>query len=125
MILESFRHYIKMAKPKRRASDSGDNDRQSKITKAPHAENTGLEQVPSECFQVEVKLRSTSKAERNDPKPPGYWEERHRALWALGASIERPDVTEEPASPETQPISLENDNIPNDNIPNDGEIAPV
>jgi hypothetical protein len=106
-----------MAKPKRPRSDSSDDDRQSKIGKASHAENTGLEQVPSEeCFQVEVKLCSTSKAKYNDPEPPGHWEERSRAL---RASVERLDVTEEPASP-VSPISLENDNIPNDS-----EIASV
>jgi hypothetical protein len=101
-----------MAKPKRRASDSGDNDRQSKITKASQPKDTDLEQAPSEeCFQVEVKLHSTSKAEFHDPKPPGYWEERYRAL---RASVERLDATEESANPLSQPISLKNDNIPND-----------
>jgi hypothetical protein len=31
--------------------------------------------APQDCFTIEVKLRSTSKAERNDPKPPEYYQD--------------------------------------------------
>jgi len=33
------------------------------------------EDAPQDCFAIEVKLRSTSKAERNDPKPPEYYQD--------------------------------------------------
>jgi len=109
VILQSFHHYIKMATHKRQASGSGDNDRQSKITKASHAKDTGLEQVLSEeCFQVQVK------AEYKDPKPLGYWKKRLKAL--LRASTESLDVTEESAIPVAQPME-------NDNMPTDSDVA--
>jgi hypothetical protein len=36
-------------------------------------EDAASEAPPEDCFTIEVKLRSTSKAERNDPKMPDYY----------------------------------------------------
>lgn len=65
-----------MLATKRRHSDSDDSGSVSvKVPRTAGSDSQCLESSPAdECFQVEVKLRSTSKGARNDPKSPGYYE---------------------------------------------------
>jgi hypothetical protein len=92
-----------MAKSKRRASGSNDHEQQSKIVKVSQPEDPTLEQTPNkDNFQIEIKVRSASKAERNDPKSPGYWEERNRAFVA---AMNREDTLEASASPSFDPFN--------------------
>ena len=76
-----------MPKTKRRHSDSGDDSRKAKVAKVADPERPM--HPPDDCFEVELKLRSTSKAERNDPKPPEYY----RKLFRPESSQHRPEST--------------------------------
>lgn len=64
--------------PKRRRNESPPKaERQSKAPRLETA-RTRLSSLPTDSFRIEINLRSQSKAERNDPKPQGYW----RNHWA-------------------------------------------
>lgn len=59
-----------MAPRKRRLSNVSEAGHRTKMPRQSQNED-----APPDCFAIEVKLRSTSKAERNDPKPPEYYQD--------------------------------------------------
>jgi hypothetical protein len=92
-----------MAKFKRRISDSSNHERPSKTVKVAQPGDPTSEQTTAEDdFQVEVKLRSASKAKRNDPRPLEYWEEKHRTP---GTAMNLEDTSEASASTSFQSVS--------------------
>jgi hypothetical protein len=62
-----------MAPPKHRLSDVSVAGHRTKMPRQSQNDDAESEAPPEDCFTIEVKLRSTSKAERNDPKPPEYY----------------------------------------------------
>jgi hypothetical protein len=64
-----------MAPQKHRLSNLPEAEHRTKMPRQPQNEDT-----PQDCFAIEVKLRSTSKAERNDPKPPQYYQDSDQDL---------------------------------------------
>jgi hypothetical protein len=62
-----------MAPPKRRLSNVSEAGDRTKMPRQSQNEDAASEAPPEDSFNIEVKLRSTSKAERNDPKPPEYY----------------------------------------------------
>jgi hypothetical protein len=69
-----------MAPPKRRLSSESESGNRTKISRQSQNMDDASRATLEDYFNVEVTLRSTSKAERNDPKPPEYYEELFKTL---------------------------------------------
>ena len=73
---------------KRKYSGSDEDVREHKLAKASDCGRSSELLPPDDYFRVTVELRSTSKAEKNDPKPPEYYEKLKSRLLNRAADSE-------------------------------------